>query len=223
MLEGGRRSAIETIWSLDNQQTIAEARAAGVTPYTNREMNDRLLDAWGEQHYPYALGSITHIAASEHYPAFVIGRAGSVTYSRLADFSRHRGYDGHELHGTLGKTFDVLAVASGLKKVQEVGASHVEEKFITYTELKRYLQDHALSRHYRRRIYSEFTLAITEAVWRARPRPYGELVFEGSMSLAGPEGYKFERIALSSLLSLAAKFRKASPAAEALLGLRSDL
>lgn len=210
LLEKGRHFTDASIWAVDEHLDPNTTQI----PRSKQEMTDRVLDIWDHQHYPYE-PQVVHNASDEHWPAFSYGEPGPVTRLRLADLSRHRGYDDHELHGTLGKTFDVLSVISGIKKASSVGAAHVETEFITASELRAHLRNNELPKYYRDEINSALLRAIVDAVYHVKPPEYGEVVFEGYLPNPG-SGHRFDQVAVASLVAMAKKFPEDRPTAQVL-------
>lgn len=201
------------VWRVDQSTWAEHTFLFGDRAYTQQEMAELALDKWDDTRLPYE-PVLVH-----NGPGFVYARAGALSRLRLADFSRRQGYDAHNFHGTLGKTFDVLAVASGVKKAKDVGAAHVETEFITSKQLHAHLRAVELSRYYRDEINSELRSSIGTAVWHSRTPKFGEVIFEGSIGKPGTMNDTFEQVAISSLVALAHSLPENRPTAQALLSL----
>jgi hypothetical protein len=217
MLQSGRHFVDSAVWSVDDFTSDPVARTVdyhGHVPRSEEDMRGLALDKWDAAHYPYEPAAHNYNEAGGQYPAYLNITPGMVTRLRLADFGRNRGYDSHELHGTLGKAFDVVAVASGIKKAMEVGTAHVETEFITAKELRAHLRAFGLPPYYRNEINTELTFAIMDAVHYSKARKYGEVIFEGHV--VTEPGHKFEQVAVASLVSMADMFPETRLTAQAL-------
>lgn len=225
LLELERRHARTSVWAIDDfplpWQSEAEKRRPLAAPRSEQEMAEIVLDMWDQAHYPFepSVRYLERTGVDNFYPGMSGCSPGFLTRLRLADFSRSRNYDKHELHGTLGKTFDVLTVAAGIKKASEVGSSHIETEFITAKDLRAHLRNIELPPSYRKEINYVLADAISDEIHRAVAPEYGEVIFEGYLS---GSGHKFEKVAVASLVAMAKNFPKERPTAQALLKLASS-
>lgn len=185
---------------------------------SEREMRSMALDRWDDTHPPFE-PFLQHRKENDRFAAHLEVRPDAVSKLRLADYARSRGYDRHELHGTLGKTCDVLLVASGVIEAGEARTQPVDsgKKFITFKSLQAYFRKARLHHDHVNDIHNELTCAIRSTMQNAQPPEYGEVIFEGFVNLHSAR--RFERVAVKSLLAMAQWFPEGRPIRRALEGL----
>lgn len=134
---------------------------------------------------------------------------GSVTRDRLADYVRARGYDGHNLHGALGKTLDLFGVASGVLSPDNMRSAGVFD-FIEASEL-RSIMDERISGSTRWRISERIDRQLRDQLQTGQPVKGIEVVVDGSVTRekSHPQvKLMYQRIATSSLHALATSYSR---------------
>lgn len=149
----------------------------------------------------------------------LLSSIGPVTRDRLANNLRTRGLDHHNFHGAIGKSLDVLGLASGVILPSEVGSADTTDMdFVTREDFEEKLAEAPLSDD---RKHGVVQLIEGDARWQLRdnrPHRRGEIVLEGWFG-PDPRGrqyrWTYDKIAVSSLRTLAEAYSTKNPSGRA--------
>jgi len=133
-------------------------------------------------------------------------RVGQPTQTELAPYTHAAGYVHHGLHGALGKALDVLCAAAGTT-TQTRRSERTNTVFVDYSDLVRYKRVSQTGWELLRNTIKE---AVYEQLSTGQPLDGGEIILEGSVDLA-LKNFRYQRIALVSLVNLARGFRSNNP------------
>lgn len=173
-----------------------------------------ILDRWDESLAPQTLKILPPEAPlqQEHHHRLFDVSIGDVDQGRLARYVQVKGYDGHWLHGSLGKSFDVMNVVAGVVRPAELGSSSAETNFMTRGDLLSKIRESGIGSHSRQIIRNKLQGGLLHQVETGRPAETGEIILEGRFSYRRRNDVRYEEIAVSSLVALADTFRNGSQA-----------
>lgn len=135
---------------------------------------------------------------------------GAATPKRLAEGLRRLRLDNHHLHGSLGKTLDLMKVAGGLAEDVAQSSAPYEGIFLSREEFEELINSAGFTYATHSTLYSKIRNEAVLRQWWAPGRPGGkrEVVFEGEVRIntrLQPQELAYERIALDSLPGLYGK------------------
>ncbi len=133
-------------------------------------------------------------------------RPDDITTGSLARYLVHNRYNEHGLQGALGKMFDVMNVAAGLKTPETLTPYAIQE-YIEYKNLRAAINRSDLSHHGKSEIVSKLRYGVAHQLETGQPYPLGEIIVEGFVTLKSGAHVPYGKVALSSLAGLAGSFR----------------
>lgn len=145
--------------------------------------------------------------------------AGGLVKHRLANFLTEKGFDQHQLRGTMGRVYDTLAITSGVleePRTPELEAAGDPLEFISLARLRQEMDDANLSRYARNFIRDSIHSNVRAQMATGQPVPVGETVLGGYVDFRGEASFtaRADSIAVQSLAPLAVTIpgEKAQPA-----------
>ncbi|HET7301894.1 MAG TPA: hypothetical protein VFI74_01030 [Candidatus Saccharimonadales bacterium] len=143
--------------------------------------------------------------AAAHGLAFKLEPA-QLVHSHLKKYITRRGWHDHRLHGTLGKAMDVLKASVGYKPNTVRTARQNDQEFISREDLKaqavQAIEAGELMPHYQRDFSDKVSRGGYEQVCSGQPIAWGEVILEGAASFGFRSAFTWERVAVSSLVSI---------------------
>jgi len=155
---------------------------------------------WDSRHYPFEMvfSDQRSLSPWEKVVSLLPGR---MTRDRLVSHLTARGLPQHNLHGSLGKIFDVYNVAAGVTDRANIGNTTLDPatEFITRTDLLALVDSAGYGSRQRNVVLDSLAKALESQQQTGQPSEWGEIIAEGAYS--GPNDY--EKLAKASLPNLA--------------------
>ena len=133
---------------------------------------------------------------------------------RIGQFAQKMGFIDYSLHGSIGKSFDVIAVLCNLKDKEAIGLSHAQGQFVTYDVLLEDLGSSPFTKSQQQNTIEMLRNAARKQIRTSQAYPQGEIIFEGALCMGTSWHMTFEEIATSSLAGAFADGRRNPEIAE---------
>jgi hypothetical protein len=197
------RSYIESLWRVSRFSVYVDARMRDVSinsdlPVQEVDLFDSLrgqgLGGAGNSKLQEAFSAVLDSAPLPFYFDVVNAEDGlslfwaypcSLSRDKLAGYMKNRGLSRHTLHGTAGKSLDVLSAAAGVGEKTVVDCTDPGD-YIGFTALLQKARDKGLKEHQTNLLKKQLVKAVLQQIRTGMPLEYGEVVLEGPFSVVSP-------------------------------------
>lgn len=126
------------------------------------------------------------------------------TAPRLARYLQSKAASGQRLHGKIGKSLDVLCLASGLEPVAKAADREWSGAYLADAALRTKMRQAGFSPNQTAHLFKKINAALADQWDRGAPNPYGEIIVDYNNPDPVPETHEgWQKIAARSLASLA--------------------